>query len=80
MEEVVGIVLPMLTTRNIYSLIERQRGTFDSFALACGGLSENSLHAELEGKVPALHILGDAYAPRRTVFATRQAYQLARVL
>jgi hypothetical protein len=30
--------------------------------------------------VPALHILGDAYAPRRTVFATRQAYQLARVL
>ena len=24
--------------------------------------------------------VGDAYAPRRTVFATRQAYQLARVL
>ena len=80
MEEVVGIDLPTLTTRNIYSLIERQRGAFDSVALACGGLSENSLHAELEGKVPALHILGDAYAPRRTVFATRQAYQLARVL
>ncbi len=80
MEEVVAIGLPTLTTRNIYSLIERQRGDFDSVALACGGLSVNSLYAELQGKVPALHILGDAYAPRRTVFATRQAYQLARVL
>ena len=80
MEEVVAIGLPTLTTRNIYSLIERRRGDFDSVALACGGLSVNSLYAELQGKVPALHILGDAYAPRRTVFATRQAYQLARVL
>lgn len=80
MEEVVGITLPALTTRNIYSLIERRRGDFDSVALACGGVSESALHAELQGKVAALHVLGDAYAPRRTVFATRQGYQLARVL
>lgn len=80
MEEVTGIALPHIRTRNVYSLIARQRGEFDSVALACGGLSENQLQAELTGKVPALHVLGDAYAPRRTVFATRQAYQLARVL
>lgn len=80
MEEVIDINLPTVTTRNIYSLSQRQRREFDSVALACGGVSENRLHAELPGKVPALHVLGDAYAPRRTVFATGQGYQLARVL
>ena len=31
-------------------------------------------------KHPRQHILGDAYAPRRLVFATRQAYALAELL
>jgi hypothetical protein len=30
--------------------------------------------------MPNVHLLGDAYAPRRLVFATRQAYALARLL
>ncbi|UUZ66008.1 hypothetical protein LP417_23490 [Polaromonas sp. P1-6] len=80
MEEVIDISLPALTTRNVYSLLERKRTEFDSVALACGGRSENRLHSELTGKILALHILGDAYAPRRTVFSTRQGYQLARML
>jgi hypothetical protein len=34
----------------------------------------------LRGKVPELHILGDAYAPRRWTFATQQALELAQAL
>jgi hypothetical protein len=30
--------------------------------------------------VPELHLLGDAFAPRRLVFATRQASALAQLL
>jgi hypothetical protein len=35
---------------------------------------------ELEGRHPSLHLLGDAYASRRMVFATRQAFELAQTL
>jgi hypothetical protein len=34
----------------------------------------------LKGKHPELHILGDAYAPRRWTFATQQALALAQTL
>ena len=46
--------------------------------LACGGEADDALHAGLLGKVDELHLLGDAYAPRRIWFATRQAYELAK--
>ena len=48
--------------------------------LACGSVSESSLYDELRTELPDVHILGDAYAPRRLVFATRQAYALAEQL
>ena len=35
---------------------------------------------DADGRVPELHVLGDAYAPRRLSFATRQAYALAELL
>jgi hypothetical protein len=44
--------------------------------LACGGEAETALSDELRGRVE-VHVLGDAYAPRRMSFATRQAYELA---
>jgi len=51
---------------------------FDSVVLACGGESNTGLYTSLTGKVGSLHLLGDAFAPRRIWFATRQAYELAQ--
>jgi hypothetical protein len=48
--------------------------------LACGYVSNVDLYLALKGAVPQLHLLGDAYAPRRVVFATRQAWALASLL
>lgn len=80
MEEVVGIDRHTVAVRNVYSWRTRTRGEFDSVVLACGSVSESSLYDELRTELPDLHILGDAYAPRRLVFATRQAYALAEQL
>jgi 2,4-dienoyl-CoA reductase-like NADH-dependent reductase (Old Yellow Enzyme family)/thioredoxin reductase len=77
MEEVVGIERHTVTTRNVYSGKKRSLAEFDSVVLACGSVSDSRLYDELRGHHHDLHILGDAYAPRRLVFATRQAWALA---
>jgi 2,4-dienoyl-CoA reductase-like NADH-dependent reductase (Old Yellow Enzyme family)/thioredoxin reductase len=55
-------------------------GPFDNVVLATGSLPNDSLYRELKGRHPNVHILGDAFAPRRMVFATRQAFELSRTL
>jgi len=50
----------------------------DTVVLACGSVSDDTLYHELRQRHPAVHVLGDAYAPRRLSFATRQAYELVR--
>ena len=80
MEEVVGIHPGGVTVRNVYSLRTEEVDGFDSVVLACGSVSDAGLYDGLKGRAPELHVLGDAYAPRRLVFATRQAYALARQL
>ena len=52
----------------------------DTVVLACGSVSDDSLYHELRGRHPAVHLLGDAYAPRRLSFATRQARELVRAV
>jgi 2,4-dienoyl-CoA reductase-like NADH-dependent reductase (Old Yellow Enzyme family)/thioredoxin reductase len=52
----------------------------DTVVLACGGEARTALYAALEGRVDELHILGDAWAPRRLTIATRQAWELGRTL
>jgi NADPH-dependent 2,4-dienoyl-CoA reductase/sulfur reductase-like enzyme len=42
----------------------------DSVVLACGGRPRDELAAELRGRVPRLHVIGDALSPRRLVHAT----------
>jgi 2,4-dienoyl-CoA reductase-like NADH-dependent reductase (Old Yellow Enzyme family)/thioredoxin reductase len=79
-QEVVAIDGPRVTVRNVYSWRTRTLGDFDSVVLACGSVSDSTLYDELHAELPDLHILGDAYAPRRLVFATRQAYALAQQL
>ena len=48
--------------------------------LATGLIPNDSLYRELKGRHANVHILGDAFAPRRMVFATRQAFDLAQTL
>ena len=79
-EQVVGIGEGSVEIRNIYSMRTRTLGGFDSVVLACGSVSDSALYDELRTELPDVHVLGDAYAPRRLVFATRQAYALAEQL
>jgi thioredoxin reductase len=80
MERVTAIAPGRLETRNVYSDTAGGITGFDSVVLACGGLPATELFEALEGRVGRLHILGDAYAPRRIWFATRQAYALAALI
>jgi len=66
---------PRAPTR-IYS----RRPQFDTVDLTCGSTSDSVLYDELKRVHQDGHILGDAYAPRRLVFATRQAYALSGLL
>jgi hypothetical protein len=52
----------------------------DDVVLACGAVPDNELYLSLKGVRSNVHLLGDAYAPRRMVFATRQAWHLASML
>lgn len=79
-ERVVSVEPGRVVSRNVYSGVAREHLGHDSVVLACGGEAESRLHTELRGRVPEVHVLGDAYAPRRISFATRQAYELARRL
>jgi 2,4-dienoyl-CoA reductase-like NADH-dependent reductase (Old Yellow Enzyme family)/thioredoxin reductase len=78
MERVVAVEPGRVVTRNTYSGAERVHDDIDTVVLACGGRAETALYDELRGRHPEVHVLGDAYAPRRMSFATRQAYELAR--
>ncbi len=49
-------------------------GPFDTVALACGSVPKSALVTDLSELHPDVRVIGDAYAPRRTVFATRQAW------
>ena len=80
MEQVARIGAGSVTTRNVYSGREHEIDGIDSVVLACGSQSDSALYEQLRGRHPDTRVLGDAYAPRRLVFATRQAYALAREL
>ena len=80
MEEVVAIRGSSVVVRNVYSLREETVDGFDSVVLACGSVSDSALYDELKPRLGSVHVLGDAYAPRRLVFATKQAYALAELL
>jgi hypothetical protein len=79
-EAVTAIDLPSIRTRHVYSQREAVHEGFDSVVLACGALPQSDLHAAIEEKRADVHLLGDAYAPRRIVFATQQGYALAKQL
>ena len=80
LEQVVAIRPGGAVLRHVYSKREFAVDGFDTVALACGGVADSALHAALVGRHPEVHLLGDAFAPRRLVFATRQARALAAIL
>lgn len=65
---------------NTYSGRRWSLGPINSVVLACGAIPADQLYQSLRSQHPQVHLLGDAYAPRRMVFATRQAWDLARTL
>ena len=52
----------------------------DDIVVALGGMANRQLYDELAGKVGELHIVGDAVAPRRIMFATRDGNRVGREL
>ncbi|MEW2354434.1 FAD-dependent oxidoreductase [Spirillospora sp. NPDC029432] len=70
-----------IETHDIYSGVPAEISGFDSVVLAAGGVPDDALYRELKAAgTGGLHVLGDAYAPRRITFATRQAYALAHAI
>ncbi len=76
-EQVCAIEPGRVHTRKVYSQIPGTIEGVDSVVLACGGVPLGELAVELRGRVPQVHVLGDAFAPRRQIYATREAYALA---
>lgn len=81
MSRVVGIEPGRLRTRNVYSGTEGEVTGFDSVVVAAGGVPDDGLYRGLKNRgVTGVHVLGDAYAPRRITFATQQARALAALV
>ncbi len=80
LEQVVAVTPGAVQAANVYSRQTEELTGFDSVVLACGGEADARLYQELAGQRPDVHLLGDAFAPRRLVAATRQAYALAKLL
>jgi 2,4-dienoyl-CoA reductase-like NADH-dependent reductase (Old Yellow Enzyme family) len=65
-----------------YALVEDTSGTrkiegFDTIVLAVGSKSDDSVAKDLEGKVPVLHVIGDASNPREALEAVYEAEEVA---
>jgi dimethylglycine catabolism A len=52
----------------------------DSVVLVTGGIGNDALYRAVSYHHPRTHLLGDAFAPRRVTYATRQALALAEQL
>ncbi|WGX97760.1 FAD-dependent oxidoreductase [Nocardioides sp. L-11A] len=69
-----------VVVRHVYSGERRDIAGADSVVLACGAVPETALADALRARGIAADVIGDAYAPRRLVFATKQARELALTL
>ena len=65
-----------------YALVEDASGTrkidgFDTIVLAVGSKPDNRVAKNLEGKVPELHVIGDASEPREALEAVYEGEEIA---
>lgn len=68
-----------VTLYNLYSGEERTIEV-DDIVVALGGASDRGLYDELVGRIGELHVVGDAVAPRRILYATRDGNRVGREL
>jgi 2,4-dienoyl-CoA reductase-like NADH-dependent reductase (Old Yellow Enzyme family) len=80
MARTVGFAPGVVELSHCYSNRRWALDGVDTVVLACGSVSNDTLYHELRHRHPAVHVLGDAYAPRRLSFATRQARELVRAV
>jgi hypothetical protein len=80
MARAVGFAPGVVELSHCYSNRRWALDGVDTVVLACGSVSNDTLYHELRHRHPAVHVLGDAYAPRRLSFATRQARELVRAV
>ena len=59
---------------------EERRLDGATVVLACGMAPDDRLARALEGRVPAVHVIGDALAPRRIMHATLEGARVASAL
>lgn len=75
--EQVALIEPgAVTLRKVYSQLPSRIEGVDSVVLACGGVPQGELLTQLRGRHADVHVVGDAFAPRRQIYATREAYAL----
>jgi hypothetical protein len=48
--------------------------------LACGGIANDRLARELDGRIAEIYVIGDALAPRRIVHATLEGARVGRAI
>ena len=65
---------------NVYSRQPRTLEPVETVVTAYGGKAVDDLYHGLKGRPPALHLVGDAMAPRRLLDAMLEATRLARSL
>ena len=80
MARAVGITGTHVQLASSYGRRNWSVGPIDSVVLVAGSIPNDALYRQLKGRHQSVHILGDAFAPRRMVFATRQAFELASTL
>jgi pyruvate/2-oxoglutarate dehydrogenase complex dihydrolipoamide dehydrogenase (E3) component len=80
MRRATRITATSLETVDIFAGTPLTIDDVDAVVLACGRVPDTSLRRAIQGQVPDVHVLGDAYAPQRITFATRQAWALANQL
>lgn len=77
MTRLVGVEPGLIRLANVYSDRQFTLDGVDHVVLACGAVSRSTLFDQLKGRHAEVHLLGDAFAPRRVAFATHQALEVA---
>lgn len=74
LEQVRAIEPGIVRTMNVYSQLPKDIHDVDSVVLACGTVGNDGLFNELQRQGRPVTLLGDAYAPRRVLWGSKQAY------
>jgi uncharacterized FAD-dependent dehydrogenase len=52
----------------------------DTIVFAAGGRADDGLYHRLRDRVPEIHLIGDALAPRRVIYATRDGNRVGKAI